>query len=183
MGGHAATCCRATRRPRRVRRESHEGHVATRRDGAVLAFRVPARRRCRTSIPRRPSSRRCRRVFADRLHGRPDRNGPASRCWRRISTRARAASACTSMSSPWPRRCLGQTVTVDAECTRRRAGAASRSTSSAHDGDRARSAKPSHERMIVPWRRFVARVNEKAKVAASPEFAHSELARRERPMA
>jgi len=57
----------------------------------------------------------------------------------------------------------GQTVTVDAECTDitgRRVAFHVR----AHDGiDMIGEGR--HERMIVPWARFVARVNEKAKLA------------------
>ena len=57
----------------------------------------------------------------------------------------------------------GQTVTVDAECTRvegRRVWFKVR----AHDGiDLIGEGR--HERMIIPWTRFVARVNEKAKAA------------------
>ena len=57
----------------------------------------------------------------------------------------------------------GQTVTVDAECT----GITGRRVSfhvRAHDGiDMIGEGR--HERMIVPWARFVARVNEKAKLA------------------
>lgn len=57
----------------------------------------------------------------------------------------------------------GQTVTVDAECTAvngRRVAFNVR----AHDGIELIS-EGRHERMIVPWARFVARVNEKAKAA------------------
>jgi len=57
----------------------------------------------------------------------------------------------------------GQTVTVDAECT----GITGRRVAfhvRAHDGiDMIGEGR--HERMIVPWARFVARVNEKAKLA------------------
>lgn len=57
----------------------------------------------------------------------------------------------------------GQLVTVDAECT----GVNGRRVSfhvRAHDGiDLIGEGR--HERMIVPWARFVARVNEKAKLA------------------
>jgi fluoroacetyl-CoA thioesterase len=57
----------------------------------------------------------------------------------------------------------GQTVTVDAECT----GVNGRRVSfklRAHDGiDLIGEGR--HERMIIPWARFVARVNEKAKLA------------------
>jgi fluoroacetyl-CoA thioesterase len=57
----------------------------------------------------------------------------------------------------------GQTVTVEAECI----GVSGRRASfrvKAHDGvDLIGEGR--HERMIVPWARFVARVNEKAKLA------------------
>jgi fluoroacetyl-CoA thioesterase len=57
----------------------------------------------------------------------------------------------------------GQTVTVEAECT----GVTGRRASfhvKAHDGIEV-IGEGRHERMIVPWARFVARVNEKAKAA------------------
>ncbi len=57
----------------------------------------------------------------------------------------------------------GQTVTVDAECTSingRRVGFKVK----AHDGVEL-IGEGTHERMIVPWERFVARVNDKAKPA------------------
>lgn len=57
----------------------------------------------------------------------------------------------------------GQTVTVDAECTSvngRRIGF----KVAAHDGVEVIGAG-THERMVVPWDRFVSRVNEKAKRA------------------
>jgi fluoroacetyl-CoA thioesterase len=57
----------------------------------------------------------------------------------------------------------GQTVTVDAECTSingRRVGFKVK----AHDGVEV-IGEGTHERMIVPWERFVARVNDKAKLA------------------
>lgn len=57
----------------------------------------------------------------------------------------------------------GQVVTVEAECT----GVAGRRVSfkvSAHDGIE-KISDGKHERMIVPWERFVAKVNEKAKKA------------------
>jgi len=63
----------------------------------------------------------------------------------------------------------GQTVTVDAECTSvngRRVGF----KVTAHDGVEAIGAG-SHERMVVPWDRFVARVNEKAKRAGAEPIA------------
>jgi fluoroacetyl-CoA thioesterase len=50
----------------------------------------------------------------------------------------------------------GQTVTVDAECTKV-AGRRASFRVKAHDGN--------HERIIVPWAKFVARVNAKAKAA------------------
>lgn len=69
----------------------------------------------------------------------------------------------------------GQTVTVDAECTAvngRRVGFHVK----AHDGiDLIGEGR--HERMIVPWSRFVSRVNEKAKLArvsAIEPIAHRE---------
>ena len=58
---------------------------------------------------------------------------------------------------------LQQTVTVEAECT----GVTGRRASfhvKAHDGIEV-IGEGRHERMIVPWARFVARVNEKAKAA------------------
>ena len=57
----------------------------------------------------------------------------------------------------------GQTVTVDAECTSVQ-GRRVAFTVTAHDGVEVIGAG-SHERMVVPWDRFVARVNEKAKRA------------------
>jgi len=57
----------------------------------------------------------------------------------------------------------GQTVTVDAECISingRRIGF----SVTAHDGVEVIGAG-SHDRMVVPWERFVGRVNEKAKRA------------------
>jgi fluoroacetyl-CoA thioesterase len=57
----------------------------------------------------------------------------------------------------------GQVVTVDAECT----GVSARRVSfkvSAHDGVETIS-EGTHERMIVPWEKFVAKVNAKAKAA------------------
>ena len=60
----------------------------------------------------------------------------------------------------------GQTVTVEAECT----GVASRLIAfnvSAHDGiDLIGQGR--HERMVVPWDRFEAKVNDKAKQAGLP---------------
>jgi fluoroacetyl-CoA thioesterase len=57
----------------------------------------------------------------------------------------------------------GQTVTVDAECTKVQ-GRRVFFKVSAHDGIEL-IGEGRHERMIIPWSRFVARVNEKAKVA------------------
>jgi fluoroacetyl-CoA thioesterase len=63
----------------------------------------------------------------------------------------------------------GQVVTVDAECT----GIAGRRVSFkvvAHDGLE-KIGEGRHDRMIVPWERFVARVNDKAKRARVGEIA------------
>lgn len=63
----------------------------------------------------------------------------------------------------------GQLVTVDAECT----GVQGRRVSFkvvAHDGLE-KIGEGRHERMIIPWERFVARVNEKAKRARVGEIA------------
>ncbi len=57
----------------------------------------------------------------------------------------------------------GQTVTVDAECTKV-SGRRVAFHVKAHDGIEL-IGEGEHERMIVPWARFVARVNEKAKAA------------------
>ena len=57
----------------------------------------------------------------------------------------------------------GQTVTVDAECTKV-SGHRVAFHVKAHDGIELIS-EGEHERIIVPWARFVARVNEKAKIA------------------
>jgi fluoroacetyl-CoA thioesterase len=57
----------------------------------------------------------------------------------------------------------GQTVTVDAECTKV-SGRRVEFKVKAHDGIEL-IGEGRHERMIVPWARFVARVNEKAKIA------------------
>lgn len=57
----------------------------------------------------------------------------------------------------------GQTVTVDAECTAVN-GRRVAFHVKAHDGIDV-IGEGRHERMIVPWTRFVARVNEKAKLA------------------
>ena len=65
----------------------------------------------------------------------------------------------------------GQTVTVEAECT----GIAGRRVSfkvAAHDGIE-KIGEGRHERMIVPWERFVSRVNEKAKLARVAPILHS----------
>lgn len=63
----------------------------------------------------------------------------------------------------------GQTVTVDAECievTGRRVAFRVR----AHDGVELIS-EGRHERMIVPWARFIGRVNDKARRAGVAEIA------------
>jgi fluoroacetyl-CoA thioesterase len=57
----------------------------------------------------------------------------------------------------------GQTVTVEAECTEV-SGRRAAFKVKAHDGIDV-IGEGRHERMIVPWSRFVARVNEKAKLA------------------
>ena len=57
----------------------------------------------------------------------------------------------------------GQTVTVEAECTKVM-GRRVEFKVKAHDGVEV-IGEGRHERMIVPWARFVARVNEKAKLA------------------
>jgi fluoroacetyl-CoA thioesterase len=57
----------------------------------------------------------------------------------------------------------GQTVTVDAECTKVVGRRVSFSIK-AHDGIEP-IGEGHHERIIVPWTKFVARVNEKAKIA------------------
>ncbi len=62
----------------------------------------------------------------------------------------------------------GQIVTVDAECT----SVSSRRVAfkvTAHDGIE-KIGEGDHERMIVPWDRFVVRVNEKAKRARVGEI-------------
>lgn len=63
----------------------------------------------------------------------------------------------------------GQTVTVDAECTSVN-GRRVAFKVTAHDGVETIGAG-THERMIVPWGRFVARVNEKAKRAGVAPIA------------
>lgn len=63
----------------------------------------------------------------------------------------------------------GQTVTVDAECTSVN-GRRVAFKVTAHDGVEVIGAG-SHERMVVPWDRFVARVNEKAKRAGADPIA------------
>lgn len=65
----------------------------------------------------------------------------------------------------------GQTVTVDAECTSV-AGRRVAFKVTAHDGVEVIGAG-SHERMVVPWDRFVARVNEKAKRAGAEPIANA----------
>lgn len=63
----------------------------------------------------------------------------------------------------------GQVVTVEAECT----GVAGRRVSfnvTAHDGVETIGAGR-HERMVVPWARFVGRVNEKAQRAGAAPIA------------
>lgn len=63
----------------------------------------------------------------------------------------------------------GQTVTVDAECTSvagRRIGF----KVTAHDGVEVIGAG-THERMVVPWDRFVSRVNDKARRAGAEPIA------------
>lgn len=57
----------------------------------------------------------------------------------------------------------GQTVTVDAECTKVE-GRRIWFKVKAHDGIDLIS-EGRHERMIIPWTKFVSRVNEKAKLA------------------
>ncbi len=65
----------------------------------------------------------------------------------------------------------GQVVTVDAECT----GVSGRRISfkiSAHDGIE-KIGEGQHQRMVIPWERFVSRVNEKAKLARVAPIAHA----------
>jgi fluoroacetyl-CoA thioesterase len=57
----------------------------------------------------------------------------------------------------------GQIVTVDAECTSV-SGRRAAFKVVAHDGIE-KIGEGSHERMIVPWERFVSKVNAKAKLA------------------
>ena len=57
----------------------------------------------------------------------------------------------------------GQVVTVEAECTKVEGRRVSFKVS-AHDGIE-KIGEGTHERVIVPWEKFVARVNEKAKKA------------------
>ncbi len=59
----------------------------------------------------------------------------------------------------------GQTVTVDAECTSVN-GRRIAFNVTAHDGVEVIGAG-THERMVVPWDRFVSRLNEKAKRAGA----------------
>ncbi len=64
----------------------------------------------------------------------------------------------------------GQVVTVDAECT----AVSSRRVSfkiSAHDGVE-KIGEGTHERIVIPWERFVSSVNEKAKLARVAPFMH-----------
>lgn len=64
----------------------------------------------------------------------------------------------------------GQTVTVDAECTSvngRRIGFSVR----AHDGIDV-IGEGRHERMVITWARFVARVNDKARQARAESILH-----------
>lgn len=63
----------------------------------------------------------------------------------------------------------GQVVTVDAECTSIN-GRRVAFHVTAHDGVEVIGAG-AHERMVVPWGRFVARVNEKAKRAGAEPIA------------
>lgn len=65
----------------------------------------------------------------------------------------------------------GQVVAVDAECT---AVAGRRVTFkvSAHDGIE-KIGEGTHERMVVPWEKFVRKVNEKAKLARVAPIVHS----------
>lgn len=64
----------------------------------------------------------------------------------------------------------GQVVTVDAECTAVN-GRRVAFKVSAHDGIE-KIGEGTHERMIVPWERFVARVNDKAKRARVAEIGN-----------
>jgi len=67
----------------------------------------------------------------------------------------------------------GQTVTVDAECTKVEGRRISFNVR-AYDGIDV-IGEGTHQRMVVPWARFVARVNEKAKLArVSPIGANSQ---------
>lgn len=63
----------------------------------------------------------------------------------------------------------GQTVTVTAECTKVE-GRRVTFAVEAHDGVEVIS-RGTHQRMVVPWDRFVARVNDKAKLAGQPPLA------------
>ncbi|WP_072390464.1 thioesterase family protein [Hyphomicrobium sp. CS1GBMeth3] len=63
----------------------------------------------------------------------------------------------------------GQVVTVEAECTAI-AGRRVAFKVTAHDGVETIGAG-SHERMVVPWQRFVSRVNDKAAVAGVAPIA------------
>lgn len=64
----------------------------------------------------------------------------------------------------------GQVVTVEAECTAV-SGRRVVFHVKAHDGVET-IGEGRHERMVVPWNRFVARVNEKAKRAGADEIGH-----------
>lgn len=66
----------------------------------------------------------------------------------------------------------GQTVTVDATCTKSE-GRRAWFDVKAHDGVEI-IGQGRHERMIVPWDRFVSRVNQKAKVADVEPIAMAE---------
>jgi fluoroacetyl-CoA thioesterase len=63
----------------------------------------------------------------------------------------------------------GQTVTVDAECTAI-GGRRVAFKVVAHDGIE-KIGEGTHERMVVPWDRFIARVNDKAKAAGAAPIA------------
>jgi fluoroacetyl-CoA thioesterase len=66
----------------------------------------------------------------------------------------------------------GQTVTVDAECVEVN-GRRVAFTVRAHDGVEV-IGQGRHERMVVPWERFVSKVNQKAKNAGQSEIANPE---------
>ncbi|MEQ8825839.1 MAG: thioesterase family protein [Filomicrobium sp.] len=65
----------------------------------------------------------------------------------------------------------GQTITVTAECTTVE-GRRITFDVKAHDGVES-IGRGTHQRMVVPWDRFVARVNGKAKQAGVPPLSHS----------